>query len=322
MPLFNAGILIRELRLTKGYTQEKLAEGICSRETIVKLENGKRKPDWIVYSNIMHRLGMKPDDFYSDIGSSGDMELINMYNEYLKYSGNSNYSGLKVLVTKAEQSEVFTKGRGRELYLQIKAAELVLNTENMRTTNEELQEKLHIAIGCIHECLCITRPDFDVDNMAGYFLSTKEMTLLKILAGAYVYLTDYEKALYISKALKESYDRNLLASIGVDQRYFGMLFNIAQCLHLLKRFEECLTICDDILDQSFGNNNLKGCSWVLNIRAICLFNLGRVDEAREEVRKDLFFRYALKDYFPRPFEDMVKIHTDMLGEKIDLSIKI
>ena len=44
MALFNVGMLISHLRQAKEMTQEKLAEGICSRSTIVRIENGERKP--------------------------------------------------------------------------------------------------------------------------------------------------------------------------------------------------------------------------------------------------------------------------------------
>ncbi len=67
MPLFNANMLIRELRKARGLTQEKLAEGICSRQTITKIENGERKPDWWTFKNIMLRLESDPENYMSDI---------------------------------------------------------------------------------------------------------------------------------------------------------------------------------------------------------------------------------------------------------------
>ena len=49
MVLHNANLMIRETRKALSMTQEKLAEGICSRETIVKLEEGERKSNWLCY---------------------------------------------------------------------------------------------------------------------------------------------------------------------------------------------------------------------------------------------------------------------------------
>ena len=62
MPLFNVSVMIRELRTAKGLSQEKLAEGICSRQTVYMIERGARKPDWHTFKSIMLRLGLNPEN--------------------------------------------------------------------------------------------------------------------------------------------------------------------------------------------------------------------------------------------------------------------
>ena len=60
MAIFIVGMLITHLRQQKKLTQEQLAEGICARETITRIEKGERKPDWYTFRNIMYRLARTP----------------------------------------------------------------------------------------------------------------------------------------------------------------------------------------------------------------------------------------------------------------------
>ena len=44
MPIFQFGYIIRNRREELGYTQEDLADGICSVPTLSRIENGERMP--------------------------------------------------------------------------------------------------------------------------------------------------------------------------------------------------------------------------------------------------------------------------------------
>ena len=44
MPIYPYGALIRQRREELGYTQEELADGICSVPTLSRIENGERLP--------------------------------------------------------------------------------------------------------------------------------------------------------------------------------------------------------------------------------------------------------------------------------------
>ena len=75
MSVFNVGMLISHLRKKKGLSQEQLAEGICARSTVGRIEKGERKPDWFTFRNIMLRLGQGPNLYYSDIATPDEMHV-------------------------------------------------------------------------------------------------------------------------------------------------------------------------------------------------------------------------------------------------------
>jgi len=115
MALFNANLIIRELRKAKGITQEALAEGICSRSTITMIEQGKRKPDWFTFSNIMKKLGVDPTRYFNDIASEDELYIYNQINVANKLLGSFDFDGVKVELEKMEKDKRFTKGLGYQV---------------------------------------------------------------------------------------------------------------------------------------------------------------------------------------------------------------
>ena len=57
MPIFQFGILIKRKREELGYTQEDLADGICSVPTLSRIENGERMPTKEHFEMLVQRLG-------------------------------------------------------------------------------------------------------------------------------------------------------------------------------------------------------------------------------------------------------------------------
>lgn len=57
MPIFQFGLIIRSRREELGYTQEDLADGICSVPTLSRIENGERMPTREHFEMLVQRLG-------------------------------------------------------------------------------------------------------------------------------------------------------------------------------------------------------------------------------------------------------------------------
>lgn len=57
MPIYQFGAIIRCRREELGYTQEDLADGICSVPTLSRIENGERMPTREHFEMLLQRLG-------------------------------------------------------------------------------------------------------------------------------------------------------------------------------------------------------------------------------------------------------------------------
>ena len=54
------GTYIRQKRLDKGWTQERLCEGVCNAATLSRIENNERTPSVSVAKALLQKLGL-PD---------------------------------------------------------------------------------------------------------------------------------------------------------------------------------------------------------------------------------------------------------------------
>lgn len=75
MANYRAGDVIRLTRNAVGITQEQLSEGICSVETLSRIENGKHKVKQSTYAQLMEKMERDPRRSYA-VCTGKDMELL------------------------------------------------------------------------------------------------------------------------------------------------------------------------------------------------------------------------------------------------------
>ena len=200
MPIYNANLIIRESRKAQGLTQEQLAEGICSRETIVKLEKGERKPNWFVFKEILTRLGLDPEIYQGDIASEGDITLLKRYQRFFNLMNTHKLDEAKAEIDTMEAEKntpagkLWQQGLGHELLLRMKASfysagALLDLPERYKYLDPALAIKYTL------EYIKLTRPDFEIEKIPDYFLAMYEYQLLTILAKSYAMTDGADKAI-------------------------------------------------------------------------------------------------------------------------------
>jgi transcriptional regulator with XRE-family HTH domain len=313
MPLYNASVLIKELRNGQGLTQEKLAEGICSRETISKIERGERKPDWFTFKALMQRLGVAPENYYSDIASANETDMISKFHECAAYISAFEFDKLKNALEKIEQDANFTGvGGGKELLLRFKA------NLYLQGTYKDTQ----LALKYIMECLECNRPGFDIDKIPDYYLAMDEYLIINLLAIAYRDLEGLPKAIEIWQKLKVNYERSytLQNQVYNNQAYRDLVSNIALALKHSERYDECLQTVEEGMNMALTQHDMRAYSRFLHQRAWCLLKLGRKDEGEEWYKKFLMFAYVLDGYAAINFDAVKKEYKDTFGGTLKLSV--
>ena len=325
MNLFNSNLIIRESRKAQGLTQEKLAEGICSRETIVKLEAGNRKPNWFVYREILRRLGLDAQ-VYQDVSiSEEEMDLYRWLNGCYALIRGQKFAEVKAELMKkdAEKEAVWESGFWHVMLLRFKGYFYSYGLGYTMRMNKYADPML--AIQHITEYLIASRPDFDTGKISEYYLATHEYQIIEWLASAYATIGETDLAIQMWRDLKASAESYYVvsmrtASVALMAEYLNVMGKLAYALNELGRYEECLELAEEGLQNYDYTHPPLSLANFLSLKADALRGLGRVDESREISKKILFIHYGFDGYGPMRFVDAKKEYERQTGETLELSI--
>lgn len=322
MALYNVGNLILHLRKERGLTQEQLAEGICARDTISRIEKGTRRPDWYTFANILTRLGHDPEAFHSSYADKDEFYVWQTQQEMEVMLREMDYAGLKAKLDELESHPLFAppsdadagesgKSLGYELCLVYRA--------NLHSQGEHQDPAL--AQELIEKVLKLRRPDFSLDKIEGYYLTFDEFLHLNTLATCIVQTRGLEEALGFWQRLKACYEKhysagraNAYANQQARVAYGNLVMNIAIALKLLGRHEECLAVAEEQCGGAIRNNKMMEFSRYLYQRAFCLMKLGRRDEGRPLYRKFFGLADALDGHYNISLETVKKEYEEQFGE--------
>ena len=328
MALFNANLIIRETRKARGLTQEKLAEGICARETIVKLEKGTRKPNWYVYREILRRLGIDAENAYHDNAVAGnEMELYKWLNGCYGMLSKQQYDEVKAEIEKkdADPDPLWKSGLWYTMLLRLKTHFY------SHSLNEPIQfnpyDNPQLAIQNALEYLSLFRPDFSIDKMSEYFLATHEYELLNWLAKAYMGAGEEETSITIWRHLKANAEKHYTISLSglphaMNKQYRLMLATFGPNLWRMKRYEEALQIAEEGLASFTYNGDPITIYFELQeLKSSALRALGWVEESRDIAKRLMLIIAAFDGTWGVDFARAKKQYEDMNhGEKLDLTV--
>ena len=313
MALFNAGLIIRETRIAQGLSQEKLAEGICSRHTVVKIEAGTRKPEWAIFGALARRLGLEPDMFYNTIVTEQDAKVVKAYNECLRASGR-DYVAFAAVIDEMEKDDAFNKGFGLFTYKRAMISKYLFP---QFSTPENLQIAMDIAI----DVLCTSRPKFDISNFSDYYLTHDEMHTLFQIAVIYYRSKEYEKAVELYQALIDNYDKNYMSIIGADKQRFIWSRNMMAALYEMGRYQDCLDIIDRDMKNSTIANDIFLMAVFVKYKAFSLLKLGKAEEGDEWFKKYACLAYGIVEATTSP--PMAKVYEEykqLTGKEFELRL--
>jgi len=320
MSLFNANLIIRETRKAQGLTQEQLAEGICSRETVVKVEKGERKPNWFVMKELMLKLGLDAELYQDEMTSENDVAIFRKWSECTRLLATHKCDEAKEEIDLMESSDAWKTELGYKILLHLKAG--LFSLGNPLFVNNYYNPES--AVECALKCLRLTRNDFDVDKIPEYFLSTNEYILLNFLALAYDGLGKIDKTIELWVQIKANLEKKHVARGGgkFNNWYEGILHNMAITLERAGRYDECLNATREGLIFTQRTHNMLLHQSYMALRAMCLMKLERIEEGQEAHKKLMMFRYAVDGHPGIPsYEQGQKWYEELYGEKLELEAK-
>lgn len=230
MSVFQLGSVIRNRREELGFSQEDLADGICSVPTLSRIENGERMPTKNHFEMLMQRLGYSAMslDYFTDKRDFLIYELkIKIRNVYVEqdYSLARKYLGeLRGLLkdTDAVDTQFIS------LY------DILLNQQEL-PVEERLEQ--------FEKALRLTCPSYQGSRIPKV-LSYEEIILLNNIAICYGVKEQRDRAIDILYALKNYYERQVISADEALRTQPMILYNLSKVLGLEGRYDECIEVCN------------------------------------------------------------------------------
>ena len=327
--LYSQAEIIKYHRELKGLTQSQLAEGICSRFHIVKAEAGTRKLSDFVFRDVLAKLGLDPFNFNAGISAEDEdtvfyrqveSSLLNMTAEtWLEQSVKAkneivNYlNGQKTKPKEAKRWELLLLRAEMSILLPCYSNEF-----DPETDMPNLAKVREYAIRAIK----LFRPDFEIEKIDSYFLTTREYGFITNYALTFGYAGELSKEQAILNKLRANLEKNhkiLYGNKALNSIYSALLRNIGENYQLLGMWEECLQHNIENMEIFQKSNDITDYAVSLWNKAYSLMKLERIDEGKDCFKQLFMLLYGLGDRFVHfKISDLKKKYEDAFGGGIDI----
>lgn len=230
MAIFQLGSIIRNRREELGFSQEDLADGICSVPTLSRIENGERMPTKNHFEMLMQRLGYSAMslDYFTD---KQDFLCYEMKFKIRQAYVVKNYTLAKAYLNDLESNLKKPTKMDRQFVILYK----ILLNEDSYTNIDKLKQ--------MEEAILLTCPRYKKFNIP-MVLSYDEIILLNNIAICYDVEGDQRTVITILTALKEYYDHHVISEEEALRTQPMILYNLSKYLGLYGQYDECIEICD------------------------------------------------------------------------------
>lgn len=312
MGRYRLGDTIRMTRRSLSITQEQLCDGICSTETLSRMESGRQNPSKEIYELLMERMGRIRDRGYSMLSAS-DFKVLEKMKQFSELISNYNYQqGEEVL--KEIKSIIGDTVLDRQFLIR---SEGLIDYRLNRISVDQFIKKMEDAI-------TLTIPRYSTISIANWPLNYIEYSILLNMSTAYAENEDYPRAISIiediKSALRQSYIdeelRNTLVVI-IDynlSKWYGLQGKHEAAIKLSK---DRIEICREYRLGHVLPNLLYNISWNQEqlIEKEALPTEHKI-ECLEQLKQAYYIALALQQPFVAQF---IKDHTEKVHHYQGLS---
>jgi putative transcriptional regulator len=225
------GKAIRALREKYGWTQGQVGEKLgYSTASISRIECGKLDMPFSMVEAVLQLLGYDFQDYILFFLEEEERFGYLTIKKLNQLHAIKNYGEMRRLIEEITGRKPFNEG----LFLQyLQFCEVV--SDEVSTPQERITRLVDI--------IRLTRRDFQEETVGSTILTTREVTMIALLADIYHIMGNNEKAVQILYGLKKSLDVSFISDREKARTYPAVLFNLSVCLGNLERNEEMNDIC-------------------------------------------------------------------------------
>ena len=230
MPIYKFGYIIKQRREELGYTQEELADGICSVPPLSRIENGERLPTKDNFEMLLQRLGYSESVLYNYVDT----------NTWFLHEQKFKIRQATILDHFEEAKELLEAYKERmNLNSPLDRQFVLLYEILVSPSSYNVEERL----AHFEKAILMTCPKYK-DCAVPKILSYEEIIILNNIAGCYQAMQKLQKAIHILSLIKKHYENGILNPEEVLRTQPMILYNLSKCLGLSGKYDECIEICD------------------------------------------------------------------------------
>jgi len=227
------GNLVKEVRESKGISQEALCRGLCNRIVLVRLEQGHNNPEKILVDAFFQRLGISINKF-GMVYVKNEYESFELRREIINaiIDGDVDWAGKQLILYEKYYEQATCKILHKQF---IDVAKIIMEKVSSKKHDREIEEM-------IRKALCLTCPNFHEEEIMSYLLYDKEITLILLLAENLHHQGRKEEAIRLYFQLLGYMDKNVSDEEELVRLYPKTALLLSEVLLEEERYEE-LYIC-------------------------------------------------------------------------------
>lgn len=283
MPIYKFGYIIRQRREELGYTQEDLAEGICSVPTLSRIENGERLPTKDHFEMLLQRLGFSESILYNYVDEH------TLFLHKLKFKIRQ-----AIILEHFEEAQSLLGNYKRKMDPESHLEQQFVLLNGLLAS--PLSYTVEGRLAQFEAAIRLTCPNYNNEDSVPSILSYEEIIILNNIAGCYQSMHDFQKAIHILSLIKKHYENGMINPEEILRTQPLILYNLSKCLGLAARYEECIETCNlgiriarETGRCSFLERMLYNKAWSLTKRN----QPGDMEQTKESVKLALYMAVAM-----------------------------
>jgi len=309
MGMYRLGEIIRMTRKSLSITQEKLSEGICSLETLSRMETGKQTPSKDTYELLMVRMGRIGERGYSmlSITDLRVLDKIQLFNDCIQL-----YDYKQAEIELKELEGILGNSRLDKQFLL--RAKSIINYYLYGISVDEFLDGLQKAIR-------LTIPKYGEISLCNWPLSNNEIVLILNISMAYADKLDYKKAIETLEEMNNALDKSFIEEHQKAIVQSANLYHLARWYGLIMNHEKAIEIAMEGIAKCkknrLGNvlaNHLYCIAW--NKEQLMdkgILSLDHKEECLMYLRKAYFVASAMQQTF------IIQFLEEQMEERYDLT---
>lgn len=242
MSNYRIGDVIRMTRIYMGMSQEKLSEGICSVQTLHRIENGKTGVKRDLYIKLMKKMERIPEKNYA-VCVGKDLELIDERNLFEKAVQIGDFQKAEPYFAKIKE-----KADGNIITKQyILKWEVLIDYYCKRSSAEETIKRLE-------EAIRLTVPDYKECLGKRFPFTEQEILNIMSLANAHIHADRDREAIVIYEKLLDCLNEDYIVGEYINHVRLVIMRNLAVAYSACEMYEKALKLNSECFKYAKENN--------------------------------------------------------------------